>query len=91
MLGLAVAIAAALLVGQPRALHVVDVSPAAGAIDVSPASQIFVTFSRPLDASLRLVWGLPDAQLHIFSRCGHWAQWEHAEAFNRLTLDFLKH
>jgi 2-hydroxy-6-oxonona-2,4-dienedioate hydrolase len=45
----------------------------------------------PLDASLRLVWGLPDAQLHIFSRCGHWAQWEHAEAFNRLTLDFLKH
>ncbi len=53
MLGLAVAIAAALLVGQPRALHVVDVSPAAGAIDVSPASQIFVTFSRPLDASLR--------------------------------------
>jgi len=45
----------------------------------------------PLDAALRLVWGLPDAQLHVFSRCGHWAQWEHAEDFNRLTLDFLKH
>ncbi len=23
--------------------------------------------------------------------CGHWAQWEHAEKFNRLVLDFLTH
>jgi 2-hydroxy-6-oxonona-2,4-dienedioate hydrolase len=27
--------------------------------------------------------------LHIFNRCGHWAQWEHADAFNRLVIDFL--
>jgi len=45
----------------------------------------------PLDAALKLVWGMPDAQLHIFSKCGHWAQWEHAEEFNRMTLDFLEH
>jgi 2,6-dioxo-6-phenylhexa-3-enoate hydrolase len=28
--------------------------------------------------------------MHIFSRCGHWAQWEHADEFNRLVLAFLK-
>ncbi|MCC8397370.1 alpha/beta fold hydrolase [Paraburkholderia sp. MMS20-SJTR3] len=45
----------------------------------------------PLDMGLRLVWGLQNASLHIFNRCGHWAQWEHAEKFNRMVLDFLSH
>lgn len=45
----------------------------------------------PLDVGLRLVWGLPNAELHIFNRCGHWAQWEHADKFNRMVLDFLQH
>lgn len=45
----------------------------------------------PLDIGLRLLAGLPNARLHVFSRCGHWAQWEHADAFNRLVLDFLPH
>ncbi|WP_421955275.1 alpha/beta fold hydrolase [Polaromonas sp.] len=44
----------------------------------------------PMDTGLRLLAGLQNAQLHVFSRCGHWAQWEHAEKFNRLVLDFLK-
>lgn len=44
----------------------------------------------PLEVGLRLLGGLPNAELHVFSRCGHWAQWEHAEKFNRLVLDFLK-
>lgn len=43
----------------------------------------------PLDLGLRMLWGMPDAELHVFSRCGHWAQWEHADKFNRLVLDFL--
>jgi 2-hydroxy-6-oxonona-2,4-dienedioate hydrolase len=45
----------------------------------------------PMDVGLRLLWGLQNAQLHIFNRCGHWAQWEHADTFNRMVLDFLKH
>ena len=45
----------------------------------------------PMDIGLRLVWGLQDAQLHVFNRCGHWAQWEHADAFNRMVRDFLAH
>ena len=43
----------------------------------------------PLDHGLKFLWGIPDARLHVFSKCGHWAQWEHADAFNRLVLDFL--
>lgn len=45
----------------------------------------------PLDHGLKFIWGIPDAHLHVFSRCGHWAQWEHADAFNRLVFDFLTH
>jgi 2-hydroxy-6-oxonona-2,4-dienedioate hydrolase len=45
----------------------------------------------PLDVGLRLLAGLQRADLHVFSRCGHWAQWEHADKFNRLVLDFLAH
>jgi 2,6-dioxo-6-phenylhexa-3-enoate hydrolase len=44
----------------------------------------------PLDHGLKFVWGLPKADLHVFSKCGHWAQWEHAEKFNRLVLEFLE-
>lgn len=43
----------------------------------------------PIDNGLKLLQGLADVQLHVFSRCGHWAQWEHASAFNRLVSDFL--
>ncbi|WP_293371668.1 2-hydroxy-6-oxo-6-phenylhexa-2,4-dienoate hydrolase [Nevskia sp.] len=45
----------------------------------------------PLDHGLKIIWSVPDAHLHVLPRCGHWAQWEHATAFNRLTLDFLRH
>lgn len=45
----------------------------------------------PIDFGLRLATLLPNAQLHVFNRCGHWGQWEQAERFNRLVVDFLKH
>ncbi|MEX3937148.1 alpha/beta fold hydrolase [Paraburkholderia phymatum] len=45
----------------------------------------------PFDVGLRLVWGLQNAEFHVFNRCGHWVQWEHAEKFNRMVLDFLQH
>ena len=32
---------------------------------------------------------LADARMHIFPRCGHWAQVEWAEEFNELALAFL--
>lgn len=45
----------------------------------------------PMDTGLRLIANMPNAHMHIFNRCGHWAQWEHADAFNRMVLDFLQH
>jgi len=43
-----------------------------------------------MDIGLRLLWGMPNAELHIFNRCGHWAQWEHAAKFNRMVREFLQ-
>jgi 4,5:9,10-diseco-3-hydroxy-5,9,17-trioxoandrosta-1(10),2-diene-4-oate hydrolase len=44
-----------------------------------------------LDVGLQMTRMVPGAQMHIFSQCGHWAQIEHAAAFNRLVTDFLLH
>ncbi|WP_334046575.1 alpha/beta fold hydrolase [Burkholderia cepacia] len=41
----------------------------------------------PLESSLKLTEWLPNAQLHVFGRCGHWTQIEHAARFNRLVID----
>ncbi len=43
----------------------------------------------PRATSERLLELIPDAQLHVFGRCGHWTQLEHAGRFNRLVEDFL--
>ena len=43
----------------------------------------------PLSTSLRLHEWIDQSELHVFGRCGHWAQIEHADAFNRLVSDFL--
>ncbi|CAN5646582.1 alpha/beta fold hydrolase [soil metagenome] len=39
--------------------------------------------------SLRLVAMIPDSRLVLLNRCGHWAQLEHAEEFNRLVRSFV--
>lgn len=39
---------------------------------------------------LRLVSMIPNARLVVFNRCGHWAQLEHADEFNRLVLQFIE-
>lgn len=41
----------------------------------------------PLASSQKLLELLPNAQLHVFGRCGHWTQIEHAARFNRLVAD----
>jgi 4,5:9,10-diseco-3-hydroxy-5,9,17-trioxoandrosta-1(10),2-diene-4-oate hydrolase len=45
---------------------------------------------NPLDGALLALKTIPRAQLHVFGRCGHWAQLERFAEFNRLTLDFLR-
>ena len=43
----------------------------------------------PLDHALKFLWSIPKSQLHVFSGCGHWAQYEKSGEFNTLVLDFL--
>ncbi|MBL4842140.1 MAG: alpha/beta fold hydrolase [Thalassospira sp.] len=43
----------------------------------------------PLQASLSLADWIDRAQLHVYGRCGHWTQIEHANRFARLVNDFL--
>jgi 2-hydroxymuconate-semialdehyde hydrolase len=43
----------------------------------------------PLTNSLTLAQWLPRAQLHVYGRCGHWTQIEHAGRFARLITDFF--
>ncbi|WP_020671782.1 4,5:9,10-diseco-3-hydroxy-5,9,17-trioxoandrosta-1(10),2-diene-4-oate hydrolase [Amycolatopsis nigrescens] len=44
---------------------------------------------NPLDGALLALKLIPRAQLHVFGRCGHWAQLEKFEEFNRLAVSFL--
>jgi pimeloyl-ACP methyl ester carboxylesterase len=43
----------------------------------------------PPQVSWTMVNLLPDADLHVFARCGHWTQIERAAEFNALVADFL--
>ncbi len=44
---------------------------------------------NPLDGALVALKMIPRVQLHVFGQCGHWAQVEKFDEFNRLTIDFL--
>lgn len=44
---------------------------------------------NPMDMHLTLLAQLPNAQFTVFTRCGHWVQWERAKAFNTLVASFL--
>jgi pimeloyl-ACP methyl ester carboxylesterase len=43
-----------------------------------------------LDVGLFMTRMIPNAQMHIFGKCGHWAQVEHADDFNDIVLSFLE-
>ena len=44
---------------------------------------------NPLDGALVALKQIRKAQLHVFGGCGHWAQLEKFDQFNRLALEFL--
>jgi 4,5:9,10-diseco-3-hydroxy-5,9,17-trioxoandrosta-1(10),2-diene-4-oate hydrolase len=43
----------------------------------------------PLEGAFFGTRQMPNADLHIFSRCGHWAQVERKSQFERVAVDFL--
>ena len=42
-----------------------------------------------LEVGLQLLKKLQNARMHIFQRCGHWAQVEHQAEFERIVLNFF--
>lgn len=44
----------------------------------------------PLDMANLLLKTIPNAALHVFPNCGHWAQWEKSEEFNPIVTNFIK-
>jgi len=43
----------------------------------------------PFEQSIFAFRRMPRAELHVFSRCGHWAQVERKEEFERVVTEFL--
>lgn len=43
----------------------------------------------PLQVSITMLGLLPNADLHVFSACGHWTQIERADEFSALVSDYL--
>jgi 2-hydroxymuconate-semialdehyde hydrolase len=43
----------------------------------------------PLEASYYLHRNIPDSDLYVMARCGHWSQFEQAERFGKVIADFL--
>jgi 2-hydroxymuconate-semialdehyde hydrolase len=44
----------------------------------------------PLSTSLTMMQWIDNSRLHVFGRCGHWTQIEHADAFSTLVANFLE-
>lgn len=45
---------------------------------------------NPVDGALVAMKLIKRARLHVFGGCGHWAQLEKRDEFNRLAIDFLE-
>ena len=45
---------------------------------------------NPVDGALVALKLIRRARLHVFGECGHWAQLERFDEFNRLAMDFLE-
>lgn len=43
----------------------------------------------PYENALRLLAHIPDSRVLLINKCGHWAQLEHADEFNRAVASFI--
>ena len=44
---------------------------------------------NPADGALFFGKVIPNSEVHLFPKCGHWVQWEKADAFNGIVAEFL--
>jgi 4,5:9,10-diseco-3-hydroxy-5,9,17-trioxoandrosta-1(10),2-diene-4-oate hydrolase len=43
-----------------------------------------------VERAVLLLEALAGAELHVFNDCAHWVQWDQADRFNQLVVDFLR-
>ena len=43
-----------------------------------------------VERGIELFQRIPGAEFHLFDKCAHWVQWDQADRFNRLVVDFLR-
>lgn len=43
-----------------------------------------------VERGVELFQRIPGAEFHLFDNCAHWVQWDQADRFNRLVIDFLR-
>jgi pimeloyl-ACP methyl ester carboxylesterase len=43
-----------------------------------------------VERGVELFQHIPGAEFHLFDNCAHWVQWDQADRFNRLVIDFLR-
>lgn len=77
----------------PRQRWVESLATADGQLSALPHETLIVHGREdrviPTSTSLRLHALIPNSQLHLFGKCGHWTQIEQADRFNKLIQDFL--
>lgn len=68
-----------------------DVSGMLGSI-TAPTLLIWGKSDRFLPHQWAELWleKIPQAELHVFARCGHWVQYERKDSFNEMTRSFLQ-
>lgn len=76
---------------KPQFLRPNDLTPELHRI----AAETLVIWGRDdrfeaLDTALKFIRYIPNADLIVYTRCGHWAQYEQSAKFNRDLLAFLK-
>jgi pimeloyl-ACP methyl ester carboxylesterase len=42
-----------------------------------------------LDRGMQLFQIIPRAEMHVFSECGHWCQWDQTARFHNIVQNFL--
>jgi pimeloyl-ACP methyl ester carboxylesterase len=43
-----------------------------------------------VERGLELFRSIPGAEFHLFDKCAHWVQWDQADRFNQMVIDFLR-
>lgn len=46
--------------------------------------------AAPMDVAFQMLKEFQHGEIHIFAKCGHWAQVEHRDSFNSLVTGFMK-